>query len=100
MISVNERFNSDRSKYVLFPDSNFRTFWDLISFLLILYQSLIVPFKLTFEPDLPIEFVQFDLFQDSFFIIDVFLNFNTGYYSKGTLVLQRDEIFRDYLKSW
>ncbi len=37
MISVNERFNTDRSKYVLFPDSLFRTIWDMISFALIMY---------------------------------------------------------------
>ncbi|CDW81481.1 UNKNOWN [Stylonychia lemnae] len=85
MMSMNERLSYERSFLVLFPDSQLRAFWDLFSFLFILYQSLMLPFKITFEPTLSQEFVYVDLFQDCFFLMDVVLNFSTGIISKGLL---------------
>jgi len=37
---------------------------------------------------------------DSFFISDLLLNFNTGYYLRGNLVVDRSDIASNYLKSW
>lgn len=48
MLNVNEKMNVERSRYVIYPDSQFKSFWDMLSFSLVLYQSLILPFKLSF----------------------------------------------------
>jgi hypothetical protein len=37
---------------------------------------------------------------DVLFMLDVPLNFNTGYYSKRSLIMQRRQIAIDYLKHW
>lgn len=37
---------------------------------------------------------------DVLFMLDVPLNFNTGYYSKRSLIMQRRQIAIDYLKYW
>lgn len=37
---------------------------------------------------------------DVYFMFDLLLNFNTGYESRGTLVLIRHRIIFNYLKSW
>ena len=37
---------------------------------------------------------------DLTFIIDVFLNFNTGLYDKNKLIMNRLAIAKDYIKIW
>lgn len=37
---------------------------------------------------------------DCFFIVDVFINFNTGFYRKGVVVMKRREIVFNYLRTW
>lgn len=59
-MSVNERVSLQRSKFMLYPDTYKRGVWDVICFLIILYQSIMLPFIMTFEPDLPHDIVYFD----------------------------------------
>jgi len=37
---------------------------------------------------------------DILFLVDILLNFNTGFYNKSTLILQRAKIAKDYLGQW
>lgn len=37
---------------------------------------------------------------DLIYLADVFINFNTGLYHLGTIVLRKAKIARIYLKSW
>ena len=38
--------------------------------------------------------------QDIYFGLDTILNFNTGYYDKGVLIMKRKQIILTYLKTW
>jgi hyperpolarization activated cyclic nucleotide-gated potassium channel 2 len=42
----------------------------------------------------------FEIFIDTFFMIDVCINLYTGYYKKGSLVMKRRHIMCRYLKTW
>jgi len=79
--------NVEKSRNVFYPDSSFRSFWDITSFLFVLYQSIILPFKLSFDAIIPEFIIYFDVFQDAFFLMDVIMNFNTGIYKKGVLTM-------------
>lgn len=35
-----------------------------------------------------------------FYLIDIFVNFNTAYISKGSIVNQRFKIAKHYIKNW
>jgi hypothetical protein len=37
---------------------------------------------------------------DCFFLTDILINFNTGFYKKGYLVMKRREIISNYFKTW
>jgi hyperpolarization activated cyclic nucleotide-gated potassium channel 2 len=50
---------------------------------LIFYEILIIPFQISFDVTLSVEF---ELFGDLVFIADILLNFNTGFYKNGILV--------------
>lgn len=42
----------------------------------------------------------FDTIIDIFFLLDILVNFNSGFYKKGVLVMSRKEIIFNYLKTW
>lgn len=69
----------------------------------IVWQAVYIPFNLCFNQDLanPSDGITiFDYFQDICFGIDIILNFNTGFYKNGVLILNRKLIVISYLKSW
>lgn len=45
-------------------------------------------------------FIFSDNFTTVWFLIDFFLNFNTGYFYKGVLIMNRKQIAINYLKKW
>jgi len=75
--------------------------WDLIMFICIIFQAIVIPFKLCFDVEsTPALFTYFDSTIDVFFILDIFLCFNTGFYQNGFLNLNRCQIVIQYLKTW
>lgn len=84
---------------VFLPDSFFREVWDSFSLILIAYQAIIIPFLLTYTSVFIFEHFHILLICDCFFLIEIALNFNTGYFSDGTLVKYRKAIVRKYLNS-
>ncbi len=82
------------------PDPNFKTSWDLMGLFLILYEALVIPYRVTFKMLSTGFLMFFEIFIDTFFIIDVFINLYTGYYKKGALVMKRRHIMCRYLKTW
>ena len=65
------------------PDSMGRAAWDISLFVAIVYQSITLPMRISFE--MPTDDFTFYLetMIDSLFILDVFINFNTGFYESN-----------------
>ncbi len=98
--SVFENYTSQSSFGVFHPDSSFKIFWNIIGMIFIIYQSVMIPFIITFDytPSQSMGYLQ--NLQDFYFILDILVSFNTGFYYKGLLTLTRQEIIWDYLKLW
>ena len=62
MITLNQKMNIEKSQYIMFPDSNYRFVWDLLSFLFILYQAIVLPYKISFEFEIPQWMIDLDTF--------------------------------------
>ena len=78
-----------------------RAVWDLILFAMIVYQSIFLPMRISFE--MPTTDFSFNLefLIDLFFILDMPFNFNTGFYNKtGHLIMRRDMIAKEYFTCW
>jgi len=60
--------------------------------------AILVPFHISFgiDPNL----ISMIIFIECCFIIDIFVNMNTGYLAKGVLVMQRNRIINQYIKTW
>jgi len=66
----------------------------------ILFEVIMIPLQISFTFDEGEFLSVFATVIDAFFISDLVLNFNTGYYLRGNLVVDRSEIASNYLKSW
>jgi hypothetical protein len=85
------------------PNLPTRTAWDLVQVVLLLYLLVVVPLRIAFG--LEVEFGSptfwFDAAVDVYFIVDIFMNFRTGYYdTRGVLVIKYSTIAKNYLKTW
>lgn len=87
--------------FIIYPDSNFRTGVDSLSFLIILAISLYIPFVFSFNIDTTTKKLRsFENFIDIYFILEIILNFNTGIVVKSQLVMDRKIISWKYFTTW
>ncbi|KAH7474097.1 Potassium voltage-gated channel subfamily H member 2 [Phytophthora ramorum] len=90
-------------KYIISPHCKFRVRWDLLSVTLICYNSISIPFQLSFGASVPQTIVAIDYIQrviDCFFILDIFINFMSAYEERGRIEVKVKGIARRYIKSW
>ena len=81
-------------------DCTFRMTWDIFTMFIILYEIMMIPFRLCFEDDESGDLVAFtgsDLVIDIIFMTDIFLNFSTTVYDKGVQIYERKFIMLNYL---
>jgi hypothetical protein len=87
------------SKYMIDPNNILKLIFDIIGFTLIVYQSILLPFEIAFNFQ-DVHLNKFDYFIDAYFILDLLLNFNSGIYLEGILIMKRKEVCEIYLKTW
>jgi len=115
-----EENQSKRSRCIINPDRPSRLAWDLVALVAIMYQAVTVPYELSFSvdggPHGEVCIYNFasgsddldsgcvlgalNLIVDLFFATDIMLNFMTGFYYKGTLIMIPHRCFVQYLRSW
>ena len=82
----------------------FRTTWDLIQVLLLMYLLIVVPLRLCFEIEVEIGSFAFwfDVGVDVYFLTDIWVNFRTPHYhaTTGLLVIDERDIAMNYCKTW
>ncbi|EAR85630.2 cation channel family protein (macronuclear) [Tetrahymena thermophila SB210] len=87
--------------FIISPDSPFRITWDISIMMLIIYAIILIPFRVSFDPNDQFSMlVQLDNIFDFVFLGDILLNFNTAIYRKGNLIRKRKQIAIEYLKIW
>jgi hypothetical protein len=100
----------EKSCAIFYPDSTWKSVWDIIGIIFIVYQSVVVPFRLCFEED---SNNIFDIIQDVYFVLDIckricailfefflVISLNTGYYQMGNLIMTREQVIKHYIKTW
>ena len=69
-------------------------------FICIIYQSITLPMRISFELPSTDFIFYLEVVIDVMFLVDIVLNFNTGFVNKGQVVLKRKLITQDYLRKW
>ncbi|CAI2366607.1 unnamed protein product [Moneuplotes crassus] len=100
MMSAVSEFDSKKSWGVFRPDSTGHMAWTLLGFIIIFYQSVLVPYRICFDSEAIGFWAMLEFAMDIYFWTDIFVNFNSGIYSKGILVLQRHKIMINYATGW
>jgi CRP-like cAMP-binding protein len=72
----------------------------LFGLLFIIYQAILIPFRLCFDVDATGGILYVEDIMDVTFMMDIIVTFNTGFYKKGYLVMKRKDIIKNYLKTW
>ncbi|KAL4434925.1 hypothetical protein ABPG74_021264 [Tetrahymena malaccensis] len=86
---------------VFSPSNTYKFLWDLIQLFVIIFCIYFVPltfvFKMRFKDVIP---MMLGWLFPAFLLVDIFINMNTCYYDKGSLITQRNLIFIHYIKKY
>lgn len=78
---------------VVFPKSRFGRVWKKLVTLLNLYNVLIIPYRITFSPNLvSVPLLIIDYFGDVIYLIDIYVNFHLAFLRAGQLVSTLSDI--------
>ncbi|XP_006012369.1 potassium/sodium hyperpolarization-activated cyclic nucleotide-gated channel 4 [Latimeria chalumnae] len=89
--------------WIIHPYSDFRFYWDLTMLLLMVGNLIIIPVGITFFKDEnTTPWIVFNVVSDTFFLIDLVLNFRTGIVVEDNteIILDPQRIKMKYLKGW
>jgi hyperpolarization activated cyclic nucleotide-gated potassium channel 2 len=92
-------------RWVFHPESTTHVIWDFCSLFCILFQAVSIPYRIGFQVPATGVFGYIEFGMTLFFISDIckdqtVVSMNTGYYSLGSLVMNRRLIFKTYFKTW
>ncbi|CAE7750406.1 unnamed protein product [Symbiodinium sp. CCMP2456] len=94
-----------RTCRVFSPESRTRVLWDLSGAILILIDVFVSPVSIAWELEVTpnsrdVSLALFAWASLIFWSLDIVMNFNTAFYSKGLLRVRRREIARNYASTW
>lgn len=97
-----EIFLEQAPKFIIHPYSNFRIFWDIMTFALVTINIIIIPLNISFYSDKG-TFNTLFMISDLWFLTDILLNLRTGVVLDDVemeVVFDPVEIRKYYIKSW
>ncbi|XP_032809545.2 uncharacterized protein LOC116942086 [Petromyzon marinus] len=89
--------------WIIHPYSDFRFYWDLTMLLLMVGNLIIIPVGITFiKEETTTPWIIFNVVSDTFFLVDLVLNFRTGIVVEDNtdIILDPRKIKRKYLRTW
>jgi hypothetical protein len=90
-------------QWMLDPTQPSRLAWDTIGILLVVYISIRMPYSVAFESqedDAGYQFWSLNFLMDMFFLVDILINFRTGFYDRGELCMDPALVRRNYLTGY
>lgn len=85
---------------IIDPKSSFKVLWDNLIILLTIILAFETPLMIVFDKPFTPGTTIFSIFVTLFFIMDMLINFQTGYYEKHHLITDKTLIKKKYLKNW
>ena len=84
-------------RFHIFPTHKFILFWEFFVILITIFYFIIIPIEIafgTYDESFAHSFINLSI---SIFFIDMMVNFNTAFHSKGQLITSKSKIFKNYL---
>lgn len=95
--SSKQKLRRYRSRLMVHPENPLKLFFDMVVMACIVLIAILLPVEIAF--DLDTNFV-LEILLNVIFSIDLILGFNTGFWSKGSLILSRKLASIHYLRTW
>ncbi|XP_056304180.1 potassium/sodium hyperpolarization-activated cyclic nucleotide-gated channel 2 [Danio aesculapii] len=89
--------------WIIHPYSDFRFYWDFTMLMFMVGNLIIIPVGITFfKEETTTPWIIFNVVSDTFFLMDLVLNFRTGivYEDNTEIILDPEKIKKKYLKTW
>ncbi|XP_010870178.3 potassium/sodium hyperpolarization-activated cyclic nucleotide-gated channel 2 [Esox lucius] len=89
--------------WIIHPYSDFRFYWDFTMLMFMVGNLIIIPVGITFFKDeTTAPWIIFNVISDTFFLVDLVLNFRTGivFEDNTEIILEPRKIKMTYLKTW
>ncbi|XP_065811983.1 potassium/sodium hyperpolarization-activated cyclic nucleotide-gated channel 2 [Labrus bergylta] len=89
--------------WIIHPYSDFRFYWDFSMLMFMVGNLIIIPVGITFFKDeTTTPWIIFNVVSDTFFLMDLVLNFRTGivFEDNTEIILDPEKIKKKYLKTW
>ncbi|XP_067252240.1 potassium/sodium hyperpolarization-activated cyclic nucleotide-gated channel 2 isoform X3 [Chanodichthys erythropterus] len=89
--------------WIIHPYSDFRFYWDFTMLMFMVGNLIIIPVGITFfKEETTTPWIIFNVVSDTFFLMDLVLNFRTGivYEDNTEIILDPEKIKMKYLKTW
>ena len=91
----------DFTHTTIHPLQQQKRWWDAFLAICVIYNAIFCPFHLAFEVKMGALHELMYRIVDIVFIVDIFVNFNTGFYdSANNLIMDRQRISDRYMTSW
>ncbi|CAG9325145.1 unnamed protein product [Blepharisma stoltei] len=92
--------NNWNGKYLIHAESYWKLTWDIFILFSLILQGIYVPFAISFDVASAGFLIYYDFIVSLAFIVDIIFNFNTGFFKRGILIMNRKLIAWNYLKTW
>ncbi|XP_003742439.1 potassium/sodium hyperpolarization-activated cyclic nucleotide-gated channel 1 [Galendromus occidentalis] len=93
-----------KASFMIHPDSPLRINWDIFMLVLLLINMIVIPLDVAFFASRQDTFwVVFNIFTDLAFVLDIVLNFRTGFFTSSEtrdLNLDPKAVAKRYLRKW
>lgn len=84
----------------MIPDGSCAAGWNTLMLVAVVYEVLSIPYLIAFENSQSDLSVGMDLACFGLFVLDIVINFNIGFYTRGRLCEDRKAIALRYLRGW
>ena len=86
---------------MFYPDSSFKSYWDLLITLMLVFSCTIIPYRIAFNAKEDSNWEVLHVVIDLFFFVDIIFNFNTAFMNEDLkLIESRKVIAEGYIKGW
>jgi hypothetical protein len=87
--------------FMIDPTGLFKSSWNIIILVLVIFQSVVVPVRIAFEDNISTAWKTADYIMDAIFFTDIIVNFLCALETdQGDLIIDRKAIAIEYLKGW
>ena len=96
-----EEYKNEVPTFMINPNSAFKSTWNIIILLLVIFVSIVIPVRIAFENEVSTSWKIADFVIDGIFMFDIIINFLTALEDDGgDYIISTKVIAKKYMSGW